>query len=164
MLPTDSNLAGWYDFRLDALSVVIATCASYTALDLVSRIVAATGKSRRVWLGVGAVVMGLGIWSMHYIGMLALHLPVPVQYDWPTVLASLLAAIFASGIALFVVSRPRMGIADAAIRSLVMGAGIAGMHYIGMEAMRLGGKCHSSLPILAGSILLAVVISFGGVV
>jgi PAS domain S-box-containing protein len=106
--------------------------------------------------------MGLGIWSMHYIGMLAFHLPIPVQYDWPTVLASLLAAILASAIALFVVSRPRMGIANAAIGSLFMGAGIAGMHYIGMEAMRLAGMCHYSMPIVAVSVLLAVVISFVG--
>jgi PAS domain S-box-containing protein len=106
--------------------------------------------------------MGLGIWSMHYIGMLAFHLPIPVQYDWPTVLASLFAAILASAVALFVVSRPRMGITNAAVASLFMGAGIAGMHYIGMEAMRLAGMCHYNIPIVAVSVLLAVVISFVG--
>ena len=108
MNESGSILASGYDFRLIALSVAIAICASYTALDLVSRIVVATGRHKRVWLSGGATVMGLGIWSMHYIGMLAFHLTAPVQYDWPTVLASLLAAILASAIALFVVSQPKM--------------------------------------------------------
>src|SRR5271169_866128 len=98
-------LAGTYDFRLVALSVVIAVFASYAALDLASRVTAARGWAHRVWLGCGAAAMGLGIWSMHYIGMLAFSLPIPVLYDWPTVLLSLLAAVLTSAIALFVVSR-----------------------------------------------------------
>jgi two-component system sensor histidine kinase/response regulator len=162
MLPSDPNLTGSYDFRLVALSVAISICASYTALDLAGRVMAATGQSRRVWLASGATVMGLGIWSMHYIGMLAFSLPVLVRYDWPTVLASLLAAIFASAVALYVVSRKRMGLRSAAIGSIVMGAGIAAMHYIGMEAMRLAGMCHYSTPIVAVSVLLAIIISFVG--
>ena len=80
--------------------------------------------------------MGIGIWSMHYIGMLAFRLPVPVQYDWPTVLLSLVAAILASAVALFVVSREQMGLVRALVGSLFMGGGIAAMHYIGMAAMR----------------------------
>ena len=162
MHSADAMLAGTYDYRLVALSVIIAICASYTALDLAGRVMAAGGGSRRVWLAGGATVMGLGIWSMHYIGMLAFSLPIPVQYDWPTVLASLLAAILASAVALYVVSRPRMGIPNAAVGSMIMGAGIAAMHYIGMEAMRLAGMCHYNLPIVALSVLLAVVISFVG--
>src|SRR5258708_30611356 len=99
-------MIGYYDYRLVTLSVVIAIFASYTALDLAGRITAATGRVRLVWLAGGAIAMGLGIWSMHYIGMLALSLPVPVLYDWPTVLLSLVAAVFASAVALFFVSRP----------------------------------------------------------
>ena len=104
-----SMLMGSYDYRLVALSVVIAICASYAALDLAGRVTAARGVARAVWLGGGASAMGLGIWSMHYIGMLAFSLPVAVAYDWPTVLASLVAAIFASAVALWVVSRKKMG-------------------------------------------------------
>ena len=85
-----------YDYRLVALSVVIAICAAYVALDLAGRITAADGRIRLAWLAVGASAMGLGIWSMHYIGMLAFTLPVLVLYDWPTVLASLLAAVLVS--------------------------------------------------------------------
>jgi NO-binding membrane sensor protein with MHYT domain len=106
-------LRGWYDYRLVALSVVIAVLASYVALDLAGRVTNAQGRTKTVWLCGGATAMGSGIWSMHYVGMLAFRLPVPVLYDWPTVGVSLLAAILASAIALFVVSRKKMGIAAA---------------------------------------------------
>lgn len=88
--------------------------------------------------------MEIGIWSMHYLGMLAFELPVSVQYDWPTVAASLLAAILASLIALHVASQETMGAVPTALRSIFMGAAIAGMHYIGMAAMRLPAMCHYS--------------------
>src|SRR5207253_193802 len=152
-------MTGFYDYRLVALSVVIAICAAYAALELAGRITAASGRVRSAWLAGGATAMGLGIWSMHYIGMLAFSLPVTVRYDWPTVLLSLLAAIFASGVALFVVSRPRMGIARALAGSVVMGSGIAAMHYIGMEAMRLPAMCHYSSALVTLSVVLAIVIS-----
>src|ERR1700726_911028 len=102
------NLIGSYNYALVALSVLIAMFASYAALDLASRITAAGGWTRAVWLLGGAGAMGTGIWSMHYIGMLAFVLPVPVAYNWPTVLLSLLAAILASAIALYVVSQQKM--------------------------------------------------------
>jgi NO-binding membrane sensor protein with MHYT domain len=155
-------LVGTYDYGLVVLSVVIAVCASYTALDLTGRVMATFGSTRRMWLAGGATVMGLGIWSMHYIGMLAFHLPIPVAYDWPTVLVSLLAAILASGVALFVVTKERMGLKNAAMGSVVMGAGIATMHYVGMAAMRVAGMCHYSATVVALSILLAVAIAFVG--
>src|SRR5437868_7726828 len=107
---TGEVLRGSYDYRLVALSVVIAVLASYAALNLAGRVTSAHGRARAVWLGGGATAMGIGIWSMHYVGMLAFRLPMPVLYDWPLVVASLLAAILASVIALFVVSRKRMGI------------------------------------------------------
>ena len=103
--------------------------------------------------------MGLGIWSMHYIGMLAFLLPVQVFYDWPTVLVSLLAAIFASGVALFVVSRSRMDWGHALAGSAIMGSGIATMHYIGMAAMRLPAMCGYDLPLVVLSIVVAIVMS-----
>jgi len=152
-------LIGSYDYRLVALSVVIAILASYAALDLAGRVAAARGSVWFLWLTGGATAMGIGIWSMHYIGMLAFSLPVPVQYDWPTVLLSLLAAIFASGVALFVVSREQMGLRPAIVGSIAMGCGIAAMHYIGMEAMRLPGMCHYSPALVTLSVLLAIGIS-----
>ena len=149
-----------YDYRLVILSVVIAVLASYAALDLAGRVTSARGVMRMLWLSGGAVAMGIGIWSMHYIGMLAFQLTIPVQYDWPTVLVSLLAAILASAIALFVASRERMGLSLALVGSVFMGSAIAGMHYIGMAAMRVPALCHFSGTIVIISVILAVVISF----
>src|SRR5689334_21862437 len=134
-------MTGSYDYRLVGLSVLIAICAAYAALDLAGRTTAAIGRIRITWLAGGATAMGIGIWSMHYIGMLAFSLPVPVLYDWPTVLLSLLAAIFASGVALFVVSRKNMGWPEALTGSAFMGSGIATMHYTGMAAMRSSVMC-----------------------
>jgi methyl-accepting chemotaxis protein PixJ len=105
MTSPDLVLAGSYDDRLVALSVVIAVLASYTALDLAGRVTAAHGRARLTWLAGGATAMGIGIWSMHYVGMLAFTLPVPVEYDWPMVLLSLEAGILSAALALFVVSR-----------------------------------------------------------
>jgi PAS domain S-box-containing protein len=152
-------MTGSYDDRLVTLSVVIAVCASYAALDLAGRTTASRGRVRLVWLAGGAAAMGLGIWSMHYIGMLAFRLPVPVFYDWPTVLLSLFAAIFASGVALFVVSRPRMGWGHALAGSAIMGGGIATMHYIGMAAMRLPAMCRYDSLLVVSSVVLAIVMS-----
>ncbi|GAC1630243.1 MAG: hypothetical protein NVS9B14_00590 [Candidatus Acidiferrum sp.] len=160
MISSDAVLAGSYNYGLVTLSVVIAIAAAYAALDLAGRVTSARGRARFFWLSGGAVAMGIGIWSMHYVGMLAFQLPVPVLYDWPTVLLSLLAAIFASAIALFVVSRKKMGILRASIGSVFMGGGIATMHYTGMAAMRLSAMCHWSAPRVVLSVVFAVVISF----
>src|SRR6266566_4490895 len=114
------NLIGSYNYALVALSVLIAMFASYAALDLAGRVTAARGWTRAVWLLGGAGATGPGIWSMHYIGMLAFILPIPVAYHCPTVLLSLFAAILASVIAL----------------SVVRGAASPVMHYTGMAAAR----------------------------
>jgi two-component system, sensor histidine kinase and response regulator len=150
---------GVYDYRLVALSVVIAVMASYAALELAGRVTSASGQARHIWLSGGATAMGIGIWSMHYVGMLAFHLPVSVEYDWPTVFVSLLAAIFASAVALFVVSRERMGFSQGLLGGLLMGGAIAGMHYIGMAAMRVSAMCHYSPLLVSLSVAFAVLIS-----
>ena len=159
MILPDQVLHGSYNFGLVALSVLMAVLASYTALDLAGRVTSARGRVRGLWLGGGAVAMGTGIWSMHYVGMLAFRLLVPVQYDWPTVLLSLLAAILASAIGLFVASRKLMGPFRAIVGSVFMGSAIAGMHYIGMAAMRLPAMCHYSIPVVAASVVLAIGVS-----
>jgi PAS domain S-box-containing protein len=153
------NLIGSYNYALVALSVLIAMFASYAALDLASRVTAAGGWTRAVWLLGGAGAMGTGIWSMHYIGMLAFILPIPVAYHWPTVLLSLLAAILASVVALGVVSRQKMGAFRALAGSALMGAGISSMHYIGMAAMRLSAACQFNSFLVVLSVASAVLIS-----
>jgi two-component system, sensor histidine kinase and response regulator len=152
-------LMGDYNDSLVGLSILIAILASYAALDLAGRVTAAQGAARSAWLSGGALAMGMGIWSMHYIGMEAFRLPVTVQYDWPTVLLSMVAAVLASAVALSVVSRKTMGMAAAVIGSLLMGSGIAAMHYIGMAAMRLPAMCHYSPSLVILSVILAIVIS-----
>jgi len=159
MIGGAKSMIGSYDYNLVALSVLIAIFASYAALELAARTTAAAKRIRLLWLSGGAIAMGLGIWSMHYIGMLAFKLPVPVLYDWPTVLLSLVAAIFASGVALFVVSRKQMGWSQAVSGGAIMGGGIATMHYTGMAAMRLPAMCSYDRWLLALSVLLAIVIS-----
>jgi formate hydrogenlyase transcriptional activator len=153
------TLIGSYNYALVALSVFIAMFASYAALDLAGRVTAAAGWTRAVWLLGGAAAMGTGIWSMHYIGMLAFILPIPVAYHWPTVLLSLFAAILASIVALGVVSRQKMSWSRALAGSVLMGAGIAGMHYIGMAAMRLPAFCRLNSSLVVLSVVLAVLIS-----
>jgi two-component system, sensor histidine kinase and response regulator len=137
MISASGALPGSYDYGEVARSVLIAIVASYVALDLARHVTAASGRVRLAWLGGGATAMGLGIWAMHFKGMLAFRLPVPVEYHWPTVLASLLAAILGSAVALYVACRQKMGPVAVLTGSIAMGAGIAGMHYIGMAAMRL---------------------------
>src|SRR5882757_4935768 len=154
------NLIGSYNYALVALSVLIAIFASYAALDLAGRVTAASGWTRAVWLLGGAGAMGTGIWSMHYIGMLAFVLPVPLAYHWPTVLLSLIAAILASVVALGVVSRQKMGASRAVAGSVLMGARIASMHYIGMDAMRLPAVCQFNSSLVVMSVVFAVLISF----
>ena len=153
------NFSCSHDYAIVALSVLIAMFASYAALDLAGRVTAAGGWTRAVWLLGGAGAMGIGIWSMHYIGMLACRLQVPVAYHWPTVLLSLFPAILASVIALYVVSRQKMGALQAFAGSVLMGGGIASMHYIGMAAMRLPATLQYDSFLVFLSVVFAVLIS-----
>ncbi len=164
MIPFGTPLVGHYDGRLVAFSLFIAISSSYAALDLGARVTAAGGWLRSAWLAGGAAAMGLGIWSMHFTGMLALNLPVPVAYHWPTVLLSLVSAIFASAAALYVASRKKMGRVAAAAGSVAMGLGIAGMHYIGMAAMRLPAVCRYNPLLVAVSVLIAIIASLAALV
>ncbi len=129
------HVHGSYDMMLVVFSYVVAVVASYTVLDLVSRISTSTGKNRWLWLLFGAVAMGMGIWSMHFVGMLAFTLPVPIAYDLMVVLVSVLAAIIASFIALYIVSRDRLTLRQLLGGGMVLAIGISAMHYIGMAAM-----------------------------
>jgi two-component system sensor histidine kinase/response regulator len=108
-----TEIVGWYDYRLVTLSIAIAVLAAYAALDLGGRVTNVRGGARLAWLSGGALAMG--IWAMHYIGMLAFRLPFPVEYDWPMVVLSLLAAVLVSGVALFVVCRKTMTMTVAAV-------------------------------------------------
>ena len=158
-----ATMSSWYSYQLVGLSVVISISASYAALDLAGRTAAAHGRARWAWLTGGALAMGLGIWAMHYIGMLAFHLPVLIQYDIPLVFLSLGAAIFASSIALYTVcfnDFNDLTLRRTLIGALAMGGGIAAMHYTGMAAMRVEAACHYHPGMVTLSIAIAVAVSF----
>jgi two-component system, sensor histidine kinase and response regulator len=153
-----------YDYRMVALSVLIAIFASYVALDLAGLVTTARNKTRMAWLSGGALAMGTGIWSMHYTGMLAYRLDVAVYYHVPTVILSLVAAIGASFVALFVVSRERFTALNLIAGSLLMGAGIALMHYTGMAAMRLPAMHEWNTGFVVASIVIAVLVSLAALI
>jgi PAS domain S-box-containing protein len=159
MVSANAALPGSYDYGEVARSVLIAIATSYAALDIAGRVTAARGRVRLAWLSGGAIAMGIGIWAMQLKGMLAFRLPVPVEYDWPTILAALSAAIFACAVALYVTSRQKMGRVAALTGSVIMGAGIGGLHYILMAAMRLPAITRYSPLLVTCSILLAVLFS-----
>ena len=155
-------MSSTYDLRLVVLSFIIAVIASYTALALAGRVRSADGKMRVNWLLGGAIAMGTGIWSMHFIAMLAFNLPRPVTYDVLTTLVSLLDAILASSVALLLVSRPSVSPLRLLSSSVLMGLAIASMHYIGMAGMQVDhGTLHYNLLIVVMSVEIAIYASFG---
>ena len=145
-----------YNNGLVVLSVLVAILASYTALDLASRVSANSGRASRVWQVGGALALGIGIWAMHFIGMLALILPVPVSYDLSPTASSFALACLASFVALRLLHRDHVTLSHLALGALAMGAGIAGMHYIGMAAMPMSIPIRYDAALVAASILIAV--------
>ncbi|MDH1632831.1 putative bifunctional diguanylate cyclase/phosphodiesterase [Pseudomonas mosselii] len=130
-------LIGSYSSSLVLISLCVAILASYTALDLTGRIATAKGRAVYLWMGGGAFAMGIGIWSMHFIGMLAFSLPIELGYDTTLTVLSLLIAVASSGFALWLVSQPRLPWLQLVFGALIMGTGIACMHYMGMAALRM---------------------------
>jgi methyl-accepting chemotaxis protein PixJ len=156
MLLADVAISSSYDPRIVSLSIAIAVLAAYTALDLAGRITLATSWARTAWLIGGAIVMGIGIWSMHFVAMLALSLPVEMTYDIVTVLLSILPAIIASAGALFLASRPSLSFWQLIMGGILMGIGIASMHYIGMYAMQIEANTTYNPLLVAVSIAIAI--------
>jgi diguanylate cyclase (GGDEF)-like protein len=154
---TSPAIATHEQLGLVALSVAVAIVAGYLALDLAQRSAGATGVMRRAWIAAGGVTIGLGIWSMHFIGMLALKMAMPVSYDLPLVALSMIVAIGGSVIALAVVVRR-----DAGRRGLFFAAGffglaVAAMHYLGMASMEMDADISWNATLVA----LSLVIAFG---
>jgi signal transduction histidine kinase len=159
MSQTGTPLVGFYNYGEVIRSILIAFAASYAALDLGGRVTAARGWFRAAWLTGGAIAMGVGIWSVNFKALLAFRLPVKVEYHWPTVLASLVIAVLASAIALEITTREKMGQAQAWTGSVIMGSGIAAVHYLGMASMRLPATFRLKPLLVALSVLLAILFS-----
>jgi diguanylate cyclase (GGDEF)-like protein len=154
-------MVGVYNHWLVLLSIAVAIFVSHTALNLSSRVARSTHKpTARLWLAGGAVSMGCGIWSMHFVGMLALSLPIALSYDTATTLASLGIAIGLSGFALCIASRPQISMKRLAVGAVVMGLGICGMHYSGMSAIQILPVITYAPSLLLASGLIAVAASF----
>jgi len=152
-------LTATYNPWLVTLSVIIAVIASYTALSLAERVSASGRRGSFFWFAGGAVSMGIGIWSMHFIGMLAFHLPIPVAYDITLTSISVIPAILASGVALFEIRRGKRNIKTLFIAALVMGGGISVMHYTGMAAMRMSPPISYNPVLFVLSVTIAVATS-----
>jgi len=149
-------LIGSYSPTLVIISLCVAILASYTALDLTGRIATAKGRAVHLWTAGGAFAMGIGVWSMHFIGMLAFKLPIELGYDITLTLLSLLTAILSSGFALWLVSQPRLPAWQLAFGALVMGAGISAMHYTGMAALRMQPGINYDPTLFVTSLLIDV--------
>ena len=154
-------MIGTYNPWLVLLSIVVAIFVSHTALNLSSRVARSTGRpSARLWLGGGALSMGCGIWSMHFVGMLAFSLPITLSYDIGTTLGSLVIAIALSGFALAIASRKQIRLGGLAAGALVMGLGICAMHYSGMSAIQVLPLITYEPGLLLASGVIAVIASF----
>jgi PAS domain S-box-containing protein len=152
-------IAGTYNVGLVVLSILIAMVASYAAFNLGERVSASAGQRRWIWLTSGAIAMGFAIWSMHYVGMLAFVLPVPVLYHVPTVIMSLIAAVPGTAVALYIVSKKAMRGVDTAIGGICLGGAVVAMHYTGMAAMRSAAMHHYRLNLVILSVVVAVTFS-----
>lgn len=148
-----------YSPLLVVCSFLVAILASYTALEMAGRITAAQPSVAKAWLLGGACAMGVGIWSMHFVGMLAFRLPVPIGYDLTITLLSLGIAIASSAFALWLVCQEELPLRRVVGGALLMGPGIAGMHYTGMAAMRMTPGIKYDPLLFSLSIVIAVVAS-----
>ncbi len=151
-------MIGHYDPTLVTLSVALAVLASFTALNLAGRIRIADGAGPRWWLGAAAIALGAGIWSMHFVGMLAFRMPMPVSYDITLTLLSLAMAIAFVGLGLAIVARYGTGWRALAGAGALAGTGIVAMHYTGMLAMQIPGTALGfRWDLVAASTVIAVV-------
>jgi len=153
------TVVGTYDWYLVALSYAVASFASYTALDLGGRITASKGWIRRAWLATAALAMGGGIWSMHFIAMLAFLMPMPVGYDLRLTILSLLVAIGVTGVGFYVIGTRQATVLQLVLSGLFMGIGIVAMHYTGMAAMLMPGELRYDRPLVALSVFIAIAAS-----
>ncbi len=158
-MPASSALLTHASAGLVCMSVAVAILGSYAALDLTRRSADSDGWHKRRLIVSGGVTMGLGIWSMHFIGMLALRMSMPVSYNYPLVALSLIVAVAGASMALSVVTRPHVARRGLVLAGLFMGMAIAAMHYIGMAAMQMSAVIHWNLLLVLASIVIGVVAS-----
>jgi PAS domain S-box-containing protein len=149
-----------YNYALVLISYLVASLASYTFLQFAGRIVELRQSvARFAWLAAGATMMGVGIWAMHFVGMLAYVLPIPVAYEIVPTALSVVPAVLAAAVALHVVARPAVSTRRLLIGGTLMGAGIGVMHYGGMAAMSVNALVRYDPTLFVTSVVAAVVLS-----
>ncbi|MDH5301552.1 MAG: response regulator [Gammaproteobacteria bacterium] len=154
----DSNiLTQSYDFKLVALSFVIAALTSFAAIRFYL-VIQQSSSNRKTWINAGAFTLGTGIWGMHFIGMMALKLPVNVEYNALETLLSLAAALIISRIALSQSIEKRISAKNIFVAA-IMASGISSMHYLGMAAMQLPASMHHDKFLVTLSVIIAFVAS-----
>src|SRR5438445_10628687 len=132
-----------YSIHLVILSYVVAVLASHVTLSLAQRLrpMDSTRAGHRTlywpWIFGGGFSVGTGIWSMHFIGMLAFHLPIQLAYDLPLTTTSWVIAVVVSAFALHRFHRNDTTVRGIALPGVFIGFGISAMHYTGMAAMRM---------------------------
>lgn len=152
-------MQGFYDYRAVVLSFLIAWFAAFVAVQLVGRVRGASARQATAWVWAGGIAFGLGIWSMHFMGMLAFRLPVPMLYDVRMTALSVVPAVLSSVLALYVAGRLRRGFAQLLLAALFMGLGICAMHYMGMSAITFTPGASYAPFWVAASIVVAVAVS-----
>lgn len=145
-----------YDPVLVALSVIIASFGSYTALDLSDRVRSSTAPACWAWVAAAAVAMGGGIWSMHFVGMLAFTMPMPMAYDLGLTVLSLVLAVAVTAVAFTVVTRQGARRTHLVLAGLFMGLGIVCMHYTGMAALQVPANLSYDPWLVALSVVIAI--------
>jgi len=149
-----------YDIPLVILSAIVAVGAGFFTIEMSNEIVLNKGIERWTWLIISAITMGMGIWGMHFIAMTAFSMGVEISYDFLIVVISLLAAIIGCVQGLYIITQPLVNLKTLLAASITMGAAIAGMHYIGMAAMRVPGTINYDPIIFTLSVIIAIVVSF----
>jgi len=150
-----------WNIPLVLLSVLVAMLGSFTALTHAQRMRMSSGRSARIWMITGGTTLGLAIWSMHFIGMLAFHMPIPIGYDLPLTLLSALPAIAAALLGFYVLREPDISTVRIIVSGLIMGAGISIMHYTGMAALEMTPEISYDPLIFTLSVAIAVIASWG---
>ena len=149
-----------YSLSLVVLSVLVATVGAYVAVEIAQRLHTVWTRRRVLWIFAGALAFGLGIWTMHFVGMLAMQLPILIWYDAPLIFVSVIAAIVGCTIAFLLFNRPNLNSWLLVLASVFVGAAIAGMHYIGMAGMRTSGQVIYDPLIVDASVGIAIIGSF----
>ena len=149
-----------YNPYLVVLSVAIAVVSSFSAFGISERISSSSQwLTKKLWVLFGAISLGIGIWAMHFIGSLALQLPIPVSYNLNVTILSVIPAIMASSVVFWMMSQVGFSIKRLLFCGLLLGSGIGLMHHMGMAAMELNAKLVYLKPMFIFSIFAAVILA-----